>query len=395
MGLGGMSGMGMHQRRPSPKYDRHGNLIRGMPMRMEQHPNIPPPRDFIPPGPMMMPGSYEMPPMRPNNDGMYPPHPRWAENMDMGPPMLGTERMLPEFMEPPRFQQPMPQQPPPMMNPPEAEGIQHMTGFEVPRYAKWRERRDVITNLDRETAQSSSRTDSLKSSLQQTDQRGHNKRQEFKGHSKQASKSARKGADTNESASPAVKASNTSNSETNKTITDPQDISDGEIIDDEDSSDESDVAKMTRKGTTDFSGDDFAGNQLKALPLPYDRSGEGQPYYESAKRRRIHEDCSMDYETISDDELDVFMSEKKSIDDSKAGGHQGAGCKSSSEIELLNALGLDWANLIELSRQSRKEANTTGSARFRFSMSNYLPTLGISRELAGPKLYELILKVGH
>jgi hypothetical protein len=154
--------MCMHdQRRPSPKYDRHGNPIRGS-MRVDQPgPGVNSARNFMGPplpGPMMPHGGYDMMPMRP---GMYQPI-RWPDNPEMAPQMQGG-RILPDdrFMEPNRFMQQ--QSKSPMMIKSEMGGVPQ--NFEAPRYSKWRERRDVITNLDRQTAQSSSKTDSLKSSL--------------------------------------------------------------------------------------------------------------------------------------------------------------------------------------------------------------------------------------
>lgn len=417
IGPGGMP-IGMHQRKPSPKYDRHGNVIRSGPMRMNHGPGMSPPRTFVPPGSMIHPGPYDMPPMRPGGGGggnMYSHH-RWHDHLEMGPLPHGPSCILPndQFMEPHRFQSPQQQQPPPMVNL-ESEGPLGQHGFGAPRYTKWRERRDVITSLDRETAQSSSRTDSLKSSLQQPDHRVLLKKdvidyrdskqaigeQSLSSSSPSANTTKRPVKREPESGNSAAPNGNTESSGESKKNPktqrpEPQDISDGEIVDDEDSSDESDIERMAQKGNIH---DNFAINSSKCLSTPFARGRENQQHnYEPNKRRRVHdrEECSMDYETISDEELDVFMSEKI-LDDAKLAGnsHGVSSGKSSSEIELLNALGLDWANLVEMSGQSKKEATTSGSALRRFSIPNYLPTLGISPNLAGPELYDLILKICH
>lgn len=387
MGPGSVS-MGIHQRRPSPSYDRHGNLIRGGPMRMdpmEPHPqNMSPPRNFLPPGPMMHPGPHDMPPMR--SMRMYPPQ-RWNEGMEMEFPLRGPLLQEEPFLESHKY----PQQT--IINH-EAPNFPLLTS-EVTRHTKWRERRDVITNLDRETAQSSSRTDSLRSTLQQTDQKTTVKRESGSNSNKaNAAQSTPSSSATKNPGKVDKREDNSANgkSDSNQekigtTVkTEPQDISDGEIIDDDDSSDEdeSDIGRPKDQARLIDNQDYVSKKEL------------AQHYYESTKRRRLldREDCSMDYETISDEELDSFMSDKK-IDHGKltGDGQRELVNKNSSEIELLNALGLDWAYLVEMSKQSKKETTSNCSALNRFSVANYLPTLGIKPELAGPELYDFISKV--
>lgn len=252
---------------------------------------------------------------------------------------------------------------------------------DAPRYTKWRERRDVITNLDRQTAQSSSKTDSFKTSLQQKselkdkrqNQQNQQPAQQQRIHDVQSnSSSSSQDPDKQRPKSPKKESSGAKKAKRSEK-TDPQDISDGEIIDDESSSDDDSTTKnnLVRGDTTKGSS---------TAKMVQDTA--------TNKRRRLCGDAELDYETISDEELDSFMSEKK--EDPKTGR-----AKTSSEIELLNALGLDWANLVEMSKQSKKEANTSGSALKRFSIANYLPTLDIPKKLAGPEIYELITKICH
>ena len=243
-----------------------------------------------------------------------------------------------------------------------------------PRYTKWRERRDAITNLDRQTAQSSSRTDSLKTSLQQ--------QTDNKSRRQQDQRTAASGAE--QSSKHLVKDSPANGHKKSKTRekVDPQDISDGEIVDDESSDDEE--IPSSRDDTLD------TAKMAQAKGLYSSRSASQQCSSIMGNKRR-RGDAEPDYETISDEELDDFMTEKKD-DDVKSLEL----VKSSSELELLNALGLDWANLVEMSKQSRKEANTAPGAALRgFAIENYVPTLGISKKLAGPHIYELIMRVSH
>ena len=416
--------IGVHQRRASPKYDRFGNPIRSSTNRMEHVSGMSPSRNLMPMGPMVNPGGpYDIPPMRPG-PGMYHDH-RWFDGapppppVDMGPnmPPHGPSRLLPppdeQFIDSHRYP-PQPQQQQSLLNN-MPESVQH--NFEAPRYAKWRERRDVITNLDREAAQSSSRIDSMRSSmLQQID-----KKDFYAGQStgSRSAKKALKNSSAENSSSNQKKESNNSTNETTTTSnkqpkkkpvkTEPQDISDGEIIDDdEDSSDESESIKVAPSDEFHSRLEETSSNRFTRPKTQYEAAmaeslqHQQQPYYEAHgnKRLRLHEreDYSMDYETISDEELDAFMDEKKNPleEDEKLDGEGSSRvmqAKCSSEIELLNALGLDWANLVEMSKQSRKDTTTSSSALPRFAISNYLPTLGITPELAGPKLYDLILKV--
>lgn len=383
MGPGGPPIGTMHQRRSSPKYDRHGNpIMRGGPMMMGQrHPGMSPPREYPPmPGPGMIGPPHEMThSMRHMN--MYLP-PRWQEG-NLEPEFHpDPSRLMPDS----RFSPFAPGEPH-RFNPQHSRNEQpdHVLFLEnePPKYTKWRERRDVITTLDKETAKSSSRTDSLRSSLQQPEnrntQRGGNKEinKSAKAANSQPTKKEPQAEGKKDTASKEAK-------KTSKATTDPRDISDGEIIDDEDSSDESDVNNKTLKRDPDARTDVAYMNRSKNLGR-YNRS---RNFYEPAKKRRMMErdDYAMDYETISDEDLDDFMDDKRiSADDA-------IGEKNVSEIELLNALGLDWAHLVEMAKQSKssnKEASS-GSALSRFSPANYLPTLGITADLAGPEIYELI-----
>lgn len=424
-GMNGPPGNGpppLGMQRSSPKYDRHGNPImsfkdRGVPMRLNRpldHHAMSPSRNFMPPGAMIPPGHevnmHEIGPMRAG--GMYPPPQRWHEGAFEPPefPSHVSHTMRESRFGPigsRRFQQQQQQ----MNNPQMPSG-----GGEATRYTKWRERRDVITTLDRETAQSSSRTDSLKSSLQQPDNRVNLKKEPVPSEPTKATpvakqKLAHVGSDSSNSVTTISNEKDLASDkeiskQTSKVITksEPQDISDGEIVDDEDSSDDSESIKPAKvKEMGDFSHDKSYLKRTKARqPAIFARGRESQQYYDQAnKKRRMHEDYSMDYETISDEDLDDFMDEKKisdmGTDVDRLGNsrlHGEGGKNSVSEIELLNALGLDWANLVEMSKQSKsKDTYSPGSALPRFSMPNYLPTLGISADLVGPEIYDLILKV--
>ena len=300
-----------------------------------------------------------------------------------GPPIPHRVLHDDRFIEPHRFQpnKPMlfsPNEPLPQQEPTQGQ-------VDAPRYTKWRERRDVITSLDRQTAQSSSRTDSLKSSLQHhLDKKSKNQPPDQLSTSssssnvKQSPKSglaiagAARG-DQNAGlkkihATAAAKRSEKSQPET-------RDISDGEIVDDESSDDDETPRSLCRDNSA----------IIKSSYV----SGKGMLHENVIKRKRANGDPeTMDYENISDEELDDFMSERK--DETK-----GASGKASSGMELLNALGLDWAHLIEMSKQSKKEAGSSTSALNRFSTANYLPTLGITKDLAGIEIFDLISKICH
>lgn len=387
--------MAIHQRRDMQKLDsRQGNMMVGGfkdrpgPMRMIVGPPDPyfmgapmgsPPPDFMGPRQMLPPG-HEMSPMR--HTGMYPPQ-RWPDGMEMA----GQQgRMMPPD-EPFGFMGYPPPHQPPMLNPESAQAPMQMSGQEVPRYAKWRERRDFITNLDRETAQSSSRTDSLKSSMQQNEPHGGKSNHRSRRHNnaaKQAAKQAEQNKSENKTANQQQTNKTTGTSEKNDNK--PQDISDGEIVDDDDASDDSDdMVPLKRPNAPASDGKTQGDIQIS----------------DNTKRRRVadREDYSMDYETISDEDLDDFMGDKKlselALVDAKSGDLKGqANAKNSSEMELLNTLGLDWAHLIEMSKQTRapKESQTSGSALMRFSLQNYLPTLKITPDLAGAEITDLINK---
>jgi len=308
-----------------------------------------------------------------------------------------------------RYQQPQiqPQQQQQLLKP---QPLVHLEQpGDVPRYTKWRERRDVIINLDRETAQSSSRTDSLKSSLQQADNRpkfdsslseiAHNKSGPV-GNRQSTELSKKNGPSDTQSTTSTKDSSNTDLSKPKRaTKTDPQDISDGEIVDDEDSSDDSESVRTAGRVGTAVEADYLS--RSKQAPASFGRNREAHQYYESPanKKKRIleREDYSMDYETISDEDLDDFMGDKK-ITDIVHDDKLTEGAKSLSEVELLNALGLDWANLVEMAKQSKsssKETYAPGTALSRFSIQNYLPTLGITEDLAGPELFDLLLRVSR
>lgn len=393
---------------------------------MDFHPQMSPPGGFMPPVPMM-PGPNDMPPMRPGPGHMGPNMGRgWGppdgpmESPDFSP--IHNRMMLPDDRFGAIGARRLEQQQQMMA----MQGLSpHGPGpllCEAPRYTKWRERRDVITNLDRETAQSSSRTDSLKSSLQQdsrvvnkgdksnrrSNAGSHKPGKQQSGASK-SSVSETAGQATSASAAAAESAGGEPGAPKATVKTESQEISDGEIIDDEDSSDDSDVVQTNtiRLREEELSRrSNYPAQQHKGPPAGGNRGLDSHQYYEaSGKKRRLldREDYSMDYETISDEDLDDFMGDKKlgstddrsdgKLDDSRTG-TDGSG-KSLSEVELLNALGLDWANLVEMARQSRanKEFSSPGFGLSRFQVSNYLPQLGITADLAGPKLYDLVQSV--
>lgn len=333
-----------------------------------------------------------------NSGPMFPQ--RWHDNMLADVPALGPlgpslppyavppmpqHRMLHDerFLEPHRYQQlnkDMMFSLDPMGHQQQQQHQQNQAcgQLDAPRYTKWRERRDVITNLDRQTAQSSSRTDSLKSSLQQQiDHKTKRQQQKHQSGSSLVAQVKQSDKETRIDSSNGAKKAKRS-----EKITDPQEISDGEIIDDE-SSDDEDMTPKSSVARDDSSTrlEPTKGSLGSRAPHEAALQGPG-----GMKRRR---EAEMDYETISDEELDDFMSERKED------GKSGSMAKSSSEMELLNALGLDWANLVEMSKQSKKEANTSGSALRRFSLANYLPTLAITKELAGPEIFELVTKICH
>lgn len=450
----------MSLQRSSPKYDRHGNIIvggfkdRGPPIHMggtmDHHSGMTPSRSFLPGpgGTIMHPGQgpHDHMPlgMRPN---MYShPQPpiqhqqRWHDNLEPDFSTIHDGRIVPDGNRfaptaPHRFQNlqmRQQQQQQLVMN---QQGSNHPNipthgynsiGVDVPRYAKWKERRDVITSLDRETAQSSSRTDSLKSSLQQPENRITNMKadlatKKFKQQPQQHQadySSTNKSEETIKITQKDDKDSTTSKdsggtkdqSTKIKPKTDPQDISDGEIVDDEDSSDESETV-ITTGATKSFKECDLMSETYlkrnKLVSQPY-VSGDDDcnKYFEPTsvntkpvgKRKRLHDRddySTLDYETISDEDLDDIMGNKK-VNDSKIGLDSEKNNKSLSEIELLNALGLDWANLVELAKQSKttnKDSSTQSSALARFSLPNYLPTLGITQDLAGTEIYELVARV--
>lgn len=392
------------------------------PMRMAmiepQPPTMSPSNSFMGSG-MMLP---DMPSMRPSHR-WYGPE---TFGLDLQPmvPSHYPPRILPDDRYSPistRRCQPPPPPPPP----PPTEGLQPASTLtEASRYTKWRERRDTILNLDRETAQSSSRTDSLKSSLQQVDGRT------SKGNDTKitiARTAKDKVTEVTVKKEPVKDVEKKPSTEKEKPVAENQDISDGEIVDDEDSDTDDSETMSTPAINTRSSERPTSLDKPILSPVDsgaYSRHNkeslfERDFYHENqplVKKRRLHEreDYLLDYETISDDEdLEDIMAEKELEDDgsrylveSGVGPSvvedetsTGLGTKKSSEIELLNALGLDWANLVEIAKQSRVSSSssliTPGSALARFSMPNYLPSLGISAELAGPKIHELITNICH
>lgn len=385
------SNMNMYPRRTSPKYDRHPNSsfkdrsMRIAPMEPHHYPGPPisPPRMYMGQGP----GPIHPRDMHPNMN-MYAPQPptihqpRWNDlepDFTHGPP--GMPRMMPQSR---RFG--------PSEIPSGANGNPFASG-EHTRYNKWRERRDAITNLDRETAQSSFQTNSLKSSLQQAV----SNRNDQNSHIKQVAQHDTKNTTHKSSNEPDAKVIHLKRQPRQRakpTKTDPQDISDGEIVDDESSS-----------------LDECDDNEILSLPISKDKtqteivetskphqpelkressSSDGVP--NKKKSRSDREQYSLDYETISDEDLDDFMEGKKDPEtevkpDDKT---------NENEIELLNALGIDWANLVEMAKETRaltKRNATVGSSLSRFNVANYIPTLGISFDLAGPELSDIIRKL--
>lgn len=400
----GPGNMPMMMQRSSPKYDRHGNPIvnfkerasSGRLLRMGpmDHQLGMPPRNFMPNEPMMHSGPHDMP-LNVRSGNMYPAQ-RWHEDMDPNfPPIHSPSRMLHEAgfspVDPRRYGQPMLNAQVP---------IEHSgPGNDVPKYTKWRERRNVITNLDRETAQSSSRTDSLKSSLQQPDNRiGMKKELQNTESLRSATSSTVKKEKVKARNSVIEELPESANKDLDKASKsaatskiEPQDISDGEIVDDEDSSDESEIGGVG--GGKDsgvavehnpFIDDIHYLHRQDIMASHYGRTKDPHQYHEPNKKRRVHkrDDYAMDYETISDEDLDDFMDQQRDF---------------SPKRPEQDILGLDWANLVEIAKQSKTSAKDTaytpGLALSRFHMPNYLPTLGIAQELAEPELFELIQKL--
>lgn len=393
-------------------------------------PALSPPNAFL--GPTMM--QPEMPPMRTNQ--------RWygteVYNSEYQPSLshpYGQRMQTDERYSPVSGRRCLP-------TPVTSDSVKQVpsSSSEASRYAKWRERRDTIINLDRETAQLSSRTDSFKSSLQQADSDRALKTSDIR---LPASKTAREKSSEivvkNEQVDEKEKNhdgevqdkdksddKNGKSEKTSKSVSENQEISDGEIVDDEDSdSDDSETMStsamlsvrpldrltgLEQAPTLSPAGSGSYPRRVRDSQFERDFYSEAQPL---TKKRRLQErdDYLLDYETISDDEdLEDIMAEKIGDDSSRYMSEGGAGilgvedgtstgtiAKKSSEIELLNALGLDWANLVEIAKQSRNTNSTSsgepGSALARFSVPNYLPTLGISLELAGPKLFDLVSRV--
>lgn len=372
-------GSNNYQQRSSPKYDRHGNLLprfregpmRLGPMDLHQFPGGPPP--MSPPRLFMPQGSVPCHPrdIHPGAHSNIMPGPRWNLNHEIE---LQQGPMNPRNITPSRrFNQNNSEKP--ML------GSFSSGPSENPRYIKWRERRDVITNLDRETAQSSFRTDTLKSSLQQPNSIVRSPADTSK--TKPSTDSKQSSQRTNEDGIEHRKSQeNLQKSKNQVKDVDSKEISDGEIVDDESSSlDECEEESHNIKEKLDI--------DIKVRHI--DTKSDESPV--PKKKPKIdRQEYALDYETISDEDLDDFMDERKKNElDSKAHMKKGG-----SEIELLTALGLDWANLVEMAKETRapnKRNSSNNSALLRFSVQNYLPTLGVSMELAGPELSAVIRRI--
>lgn len=276
------------------------------------------------------------------------------------------------------------------------------------RYTKWRERRDVITNLDRETTQSSFRTDSLKSSLyhsgqasNRTDQHTNLNQTKPISNTNQPDNRASMDRSTNRQyASDKQKSSKNNRKPRKKKQSMPkkddphtnqsqiqQDMSDGEIVEEESVSDEAEQQDLENDSKceklVENHGELAASSELDERP---------------AKRARYANDSrdeDLDYETISDEDLDDFMEDgkKKSSGQSKSVGAK----KSDPDRELLVALGLDWGSLVEMAKQNKNTARykmtSERSALSRFKLSEYLPKLGICKDLIRPEINLMVDKI--
>lgn len=301
----------------------------------------------------------------------------------------------------------------------------YLNQAEQPRYTKWKERRDVITSLDRETAQSSSRTDSLKSSLQQpmmhmrlgdgphrfgrperhrSGKRGGRRNREAKrlkleqklSRELKESKQNKESKELKELKEPKLLKGPKPPKEA-KVKTEPQEISDGEIIDDDDDSSDNDsdiISKQSIASRANSTGEELLFKQPRH---DSNSSHHQQKFRDVAKKRHPESDDSvLDYEAISDDEdLDDFMADKDlaQLDDSSKS--VSSDVKINTEMELLNALGLDWGNLVEKAKRSKSSLKDSAASSIltKFSPSKYLPTLCIGPELVGPEIEKLIESV--
>lgn len=388
-----------HSQRMSPKYDRHGNPIRAsrsgpIPRDYRTIPDISPPHRHMNPMLPIMHNSLLPNSMQDINPSQYGPTSRWPEAMggqDFGPmgpqmPPMYTHGEKSNQTSRRRRQKAAQQAA-------QSDQSNQANQGQGSRYTKWRERRNVITNLDRETAQSSSRTNSLKSTLQQ-----------------QGDSRVRKADDNlnKERTKKRQKEQKTKKVDKPKPV-DPQDISDGEIIDDEDSSDDSDVSddrepsigSAMRGKDTDYSRQPYSfrpeGSSESYNKFDAINDSSRQSFGPASKKRRLQEgeDYTLDYETISEDEdLDEYINDKKSNCDADDQQMTEKQREQSSEIELLNSLGLDWSHLVEMAKKSKSSTTAnTSSGLPRFSLPNYLPTLGISMKFAGPGIYNLVNRI--
>lgn len=390
--------------RPNPKFDAHANSPMQFRDRRMDYCSPPMEMNFMhmpdESGHMYMQGPPNMdmnapPDMIPNNGDrgnfMGPPQhgppplmPRWNPNLDSDMiPMHHMNQGGRLLMDQQGMCRPMPdghmildesQQ----MNSVNANIEQH-TG----RYTKWRERRDVITNLDRETARSSFRTDSLKSSLHHNV--GVNRNDLYAGPSRSSDDSKNL---------PDKSMLNRTNDKSKvrsrrrgrrrkqplpKKSVEPQDMSDGEILEEE---------SVSEEEVLDDNGSEDSNKLIETEII--DR--ENVP----KRSRTSYEDRDKDepdYETISDDDLDEIMKDgqKKSI-------RKHSSKKNDPDKEMLIALGLDWGSLVEMAKQNKNTArykitSERSGALSRFKLSEYLPKLGICKDLINPDLQQIVDKI--
>lgn len=263
----------------------------------------------------------------------------------------------------------------------------------LPKSNRWRERRDAISNLDLQTAQSMSKTNSLKSSMQLHDLKRH-------AYKKPSTSSAtpKETLEVNNKADDSSKlvtkqntcssiedASNKKSQEDKKVNDAPADISDGEIVDD----------------TSDEEAEAFHVQEFGSFKRGASETMDGNvnDYTQRKRRRYENEENLWELENISDDDLDDLINDKDALSAEKSSSSKAeeAGLKqASSEAELLKSIGIDWLNLVQMAKQSKRQQDSSrqrDSARLRFSLPVYLPELGISSELAGPELYEIVSKI--
>lgn len=396
MGPGNLNIHHQQQQRLSPPFDgRHSNQRMHFKDRPMRYPSGP-----IDMGPMHMPNEDMSPPRMFMGSGPLPVHSRdpianvTYEHQQRPPIQMircDIDMISGPQHDPNRMMGPI------MLDP--SQGPSNTMNFgiggEHSRYTKWRERRDFITNLDRETAQSSFRTDSLKSTLQHPT--SNRTESSITPVTKSSSNLDCKFSKSNDSIKDAArtKRPRKKRASIKKQTLNPQDISDGEIVDDESSSDDESVSPTTKQSEIQENPNTRLDRQKLVRSrrhIESTRSNHNQYYEKRSRHDRDQE--SMNYETISDEDLDDFMDDREKVL-AEGGGFPDE--KNNSEKELLNALGLDWANLVEMAKQTRSfgkdNTTTTASALTRFRLSEYLPTLGISRDLVNPEIFSLVDKV--